>query len=156
MSSICIQSESERESLSGSYYISLQPVPGNTGVWHNEYHHVHEFSVIVFHWEGGRCLPSATLARTIWTLKIEEKNKEQASLLFFIGNLVTFLKHKSWTPLGYTERDVTLVLLSLLHCFLASTHLFLNTYIRLRATVPALQTFSSCMNSLNLPLSQIF
>lgn len=112
--SICIQSEWERESLSVSHDIRLvcpQPVPGNAGIWPDECHQFHERSVTVFHWEKGENVSPQPLEPVPSVLQNREKHKEQSSLLSFIGNLVMFLKRKSQTPLGYSERNLKVLLL---------------------------------------------
>lgn len=160
--SICIQSEWERESLSVSHDIRLvcpQPVPGNAGIWPNECHQFRERSVTVFHWEKGENVSPQPLEPVPSVLQNREKHKEQSSLLSFIGNLVMFLKRKSQTPLGYSERNLkVLLLLFFVVIFFWDPLTSSWTLFTSCATVPALQrlspfaswTPSSCLLTENL------
>lgn len=92
-------------------YLCPQPAPGDAGIWPDECHQFHERSVTVFHWEKGENVSPQPLEPVPSVLQNREKHKEQSSLLSFIGNLVMFLKRKSQTPLGYSERNLKVQLL---------------------------------------------
>lgn len=126
-------------------YVCPQPAPGKAGIWPDECRQFHERSVTVFHWEKGENVSPQPLEPVPSVLQNREKHKEQSSLLSFIGNLVMFLKRKSQTPLGYSERNLkVLLLLFFVVIFLwdpltSSWTLFFPSW----ATVPALQTLSA-------------
>lgn len=138
-------------------YVCPQPVPGNAGIWPDESHQFHERGVAVFHWEKGGNVSPQPLEPAPSGLQNREKHKEQSSLLSFIGNLVMFLKCKSQTPLGYTERNLkVLLLLFFVVIFFWDPLTSSWTLFSITGYSACLaETLSSCcMNPLNLPSLQ--